>query len=142
MVNSLGLRARLVVLIVVALLPVLGLFAWAAASKQSDALKLARSTQPQSLIAFRREQSPDGEAVYVVRDSGAGFDMVYSEKLFGAFERLHSVSEFAGTGIGLATVHRIITRHGGRVWAESAPGHGAAFYFTLGDAPAGGLDAS
>ncbi len=100
-----------------------------------NAWKFSRR-QPQTHIVFRRERGADGEAVYAVQDQGAGFDMAYSDKLFGAFERLHSVAEFAGTGIGLATVQRIVTRHGGRVWAESAPGHGATFYFTLGEAPA------
>ena len=94
-----------------------------------NACKFTRKQQT-AKIEFGQTE-PDPEHPWFVRDNGVGFDMTYSEKLFTAFQRMHKQSEFPGTGIGLATVQRIVHRHGGRIWADAKPFQGATFYFTL-----------
>ena len=92
-----------------------------------NAWKFSAQRAPAIITVGRSEE----HGALFVRDNGAGFDMAYADKLFGTFQRLHATEEFAGTGIGLATVARVIGRHGGRIWAEASPDHGATFFFTL-----------
>jgi len=99
----------------------------------SNSWKFTRDT-PQPRIEFGSYRD-DAALIYYVKDNGVGFDMAYADKLFSNFGRLHRVDEFEGMGIGLATVDRIVKRHGGEIWANSKPGQGAVFYFTLADAP-------
>ncbi|RYX94237.1 MAG: PAS domain-containing sensor histidine kinase [Comamonadaceae bacterium] len=91
---------------------------------------------PVARIFVGLEVDVDGKECFVVQDNGVGFDASQAARLFGAFQRFHKVEEFPGTGVGLATAHRIVLRHGGRIWARSAPGDGAVFCFTLGLPPA------
>jgi light-regulated signal transduction histidine kinase (bacteriophytochrome) len=96
----------------------------------SNAIKFTRESRP-AVVEIGQAGGKHEAAVYV-RDNGVGFDMRYADKLFGIFQRLHRVEDYEGVGVGLATVQRVIHKHGGRVWAESEPGKGATFYFTLG----------
>lgn len=95
-----------------------------------NAVKYSSHADP-ARIEVEYERQPDGSHLFSVRDNGAGFDMAYADKLFGVFQRLHKASDYPGTGIGLASVRRVLARHGGRIWAESAVDQGATFHFLL-----------
>ena len=97
----------------------------------SNAFKYSKNRETPRVDIDSRQDESD-RVIYLVRDNGTGFDMQYAGKLFQVFQRLHRSVEFEGTGVGLAVVHRIVVRHGGRIWAESAPEQGATFFFTLG----------
>ena len=103
----------------------------------SNALKFT-AARPHSHIEIGTSRG-EAEQIYFIKDNGVGFDMKYADRLFGVFQRLHSQSEFEGTGIGLSIVHRIVRRHGGRTWAESVPQEGATFYFSLPQVAAAGM---
>jgi light-regulated signal transduction histidine kinase (bacteriophytochrome) len=95
----------------------------------SNAVKYSSKREsPKISIEYRAQ---DDEIIYFIKDNGAGFDMKYVDKIFGVFQRLHTSDEFEGTGVGLAIVQRIITKHGGRVWVEAEPDAGATYYFSL-----------
>jgi light-regulated signal transduction histidine kinase (bacteriophytochrome) len=94
-----------------------------------NAWKFTSKTQ-EATIEFGVE-TMDGERIYFVRDNGAGFEMAFADKLFAPFQRLHGAAEFEGSGVGLATVQRIIQRHGGRIWGQGKVNEGATVYFTL-----------
>lgn len=96
----------------------------------NNAIKFTRERDP-GVIEVGAQEGADGVPIYYVKDNGVGFDMRHAEKLFGVFERLHSVAGYEGTGIGLSLVKRIIQRHGGRIWADAEVGRGATFYFTM-----------
>jgi signal transduction histidine kinase len=96
----------------------------------SNALKFTRGRQPARIEVGTL--AGDEERVFFVRDNGTGFDMRFADKLFGVFQRLHPESEYEGSGIGLASVYRVVQRHGGRIWAQAEVDRGATFYFTLG----------
>jgi PAS domain S-box-containing protein len=97
----------------------------------SNAIKYSQPVQQTEI--YIGWQDLEGETVYWIKDNGVGFDMQYADRLFGVFQRLHSSNQFEGTGVGLAIVQRIISRHGGRIWFKAAPNQGATFYFTLGE---------